>query len=123
QVYLYSNYLRYLTITVCDQFGDLIGSLYQGAEVSELSGCGGFASMNQPLTSASTYLDPTGTGQLFATVAADSFSANNWPKAGIAPPPAGCTTFPPVSVSVRVDGFDLNPAIVNRGFTICGNNS
>ncbi len=114
-------YVRFLTVTVCDQFGGLMGDLYQGAEVSELADCDGvYHSINQPLSASSTYLDPDGTGVGTTNVAAGSADAINWPTQPRNPIPAGCFTEPVESIQVKVDGFLLSPGIANRQWTICG---
>src|SRR6266404_3652041 len=121
QVRLMTIYVRFLTVTVCDQFGGLMGDLYQGAEVSELADCDGvYHSINQPLSASSTYLDPDGTGVGTTNVAAGSADAINWPTQPRNPIPAGCFTEPVESIQVKVDGFLLSPGIANRQWTICG---
>ncbi len=123
QVKLFTMYLRNLSITVCDQFGDLIGSLYQGAEISEFASCAlQYLSINQQLSSASTYIDPVGWGTYGVTVAAGSSQATNWPSAGKVAASIGCLTGNQ-TIDVKVDGFLLTPSIVNRTVDICGNGS
>jgi hypothetical protein len=121
QVQLSTIYVRILSITVRDQFDALIGDIYPGAEVSELSG-GSYHSINQSLTTSSTYSDPVGVSLASSVVAAGSSAANSWPTQAKIPAPAGC--FPDTqNIAVRVDGFNLNPAIANRMVEICGNGS
>ena len=119
QVALKTVYIRNLTITVCDQFGGLIGDLYQGAEISENSLLGVF-SINQFLTASSTYTDPVGFSVGPTVVAVGSSQANNWPTQPKLPFPSGTFT-DPQNISVFVDGFALNPAIANRTVTATGN--
>jgi hypothetical protein len=122
QVQLSTIYVRFLNVTVCDQFGGLIGELYQGAEVSEfVSRDGQFHSINQFLTSVSTYSDPEGAFVTATIVAAGSNAANQWPNQARKPAPSGCNLGPLESTRVKVDGFELSPAIDNRQWTLCGN--
>jgi hypothetical protein len=124
QVALSTIYVRFLSVTVCDQFGGLIGTLYQGAEVSEFNSCDSqFHTINQPLTSSSTYSDPDGAGVGTITVAAGSAQANSWPSQPRNPAPPGCNSGPVESIRVRVDGFELTPGIANRQWTLCGTGS
>lgn len=123
QVKLFTMYLRNLSITVCDQFGDLIGNLYQGAEISEFADCASqYLSINQQLSSASTYIDPIGIGTHGVIVAAGSNAANDWPSAAKVAVGNGCGT-DTQNIPVKVDGFLLTPSIVNRSLMICGNGS
>jgi hypothetical protein len=119
-VQLVTIYAHVLTVSVLDQFDGLIGDLYQGAELSEPLGPGGvFVSLNQPLSSASAFLDHVGIQWGTMTVSAGSSQANSWPSASRLPLPSGCATGTQ-TFDVKVDGFLLNPAIVNRMLTICG---
>lgn len=121
QVRLATMYERFLSVIVCEQFGALIGDLYQGAEVSEVAPCDGqWHSINQPLTSESTYSDPVGALIGNTQVARGSSAANSWLTAARIPWPVGCISSQPMFAAVRVDGFDLNPAVANRTVTICG---
>jgi len=115
QVELSTVYARFLTITVCDQFGGLIGNLYQGAEISENSPLG-IVSINQFLTSSSTYSDPVGTREICCNVTAGSATAQAWPSQPQIPLMQNGNFIQ--NISVFVDGFALSPAIVNRQVTI-----
>jgi hypothetical protein len=113
QVLLATIYVRFLNIIVWDQFGDTIGTLYQGALITE-----GGTSINQTLTMASTYADPTGIARFPAVnvVPAGSPAALAWPTQPLIPiPPGGVTVN--TSSPVEVDGFALSPAVVNRSAT------
>jgi hypothetical protein len=55
-VHLWTYYVTWQTITVLDQFGNTLNSIYQGSPVSEAGGIG----INQYLSAAGTYLDPVG---------------------------------------------------------------
>jgi hypothetical protein len=109
EVYLVTEYSRYLTITVKDQFDDLIGDIYEGAVISET------IPINQTLTSSSTYLDPVGylvEKPTSSIVKRNSSAASNWLSAPqLQIPITGSST---QNIDVRVDGFLLNPSIVNR---------
>jgi hypothetical protein len=110
-------YSRWLTITVWDQFKDPIGELYKGADITEHSG----VPNNTTLSKDSTYLDPSGVVVDFeirngaiVVIRANDQRAIDWPSQPKLPIP---TTYPatlPQSLSVEVDGFVLNPSIVNR---------
>ena len=124
QVRLATMYERFITVTVRDQFGGLIGGLYQGAEVSEIAPCDGqWHSINQPLSSVSTYQDPVGALIGNTLAARGSTAANNWLSAGKIAWPSGCISSQPQNFAVRVDGFNLSPAVANRVVTICGDNT
>lgn len=117
QVELSTIYARFLTITVLDQFGDLIGSTYEGAEVSEfVSADNSWHTINQVLTASSSYSDPVGTREICCTAAAGSSQAQSWPSQPTLPlTQNGSAT---QNIAVRVDGFDLSPGIVNRTLTV-----
>jgi len=122
---LVTFYGRFLNITVCDQFGGLIGDLYLGAEISELIG-GTPVSINQTLQSNSKYADPVGAELPNQTIGPNGVTSNAsaisaWPTAALIPFPNGSAKSDPQSVQVRVDGFILNPSIANRTVTIAGN--
>lgn len=123
QVWLVTGYYYFLTITVLDQFGGKIGDLYSGSTVTETwIGDGQNHNTNQNLTTNSTYTDPTGYGKPLYIwgnfVSATSTQAKDWVKATTPTLPLPIS---PVSwtdnLPVQVDGFDLNPAIVNRQIT------
>ena len=115
QVELSTIYVRFLTITVKDQFGDLIGDLYQGAEVSEAD-LGQLFSINQPLTAMSTYSDPVGTREVCCVVARGSAQANAWPSQPNIPLSQSGSA--PQNIDVFVDGFRLTPGIANRQVSV-----
>lgn len=120
---LITFYGRFLKITVCDQFGGLMGDLYMGAEISELVGTP--VSINQTLQSDSTYADPVGAelpNQNVGTngITSDATAISAWPTAALIPFPNTSATSDPQSVQVRVDGFILNPSIANRRVTVAG---
>lgn len=116
QVELVTIYVRFLQVRVVDQFGDSIGDLYQGADVSEddpTLGIG-FFPLNQSLHADSTYLDPVGTAREFrppAFVSPTSAAAIQWPSQPPLPMGSFNTT---QNIQVEVDGFLLNPGIVGR---------
>jgi Big-like domain-containing protein len=120
QVKLITGYYRFLNITVCDQFGGLMGDLYEGAEVSEFASCDNqYHSINQPLTTSSTYVDPTGLSASQtngSVVPAGSPEAQSWPSQPLITFQGSASNTD--NIGVRVDGFQLNPGIVNRQWTI-----
>jgi hypothetical protein len=117
-VFLATLLARVLTITVLDQFGDTIGGLYQGAKITELLVEPKFRPTNQDLTAASTYSDPVGAffTPPVSQVPANSPEANAWPSQPhvlpVQPDSGGSNPL------VRVDGFLLNPGVVNRTVVI-----
>ena len=110
-VALVTLYARNLTITVKDQFDDLIGDIYEGSAITEY----GTISINQNLTSSSTYIDSVSRYEekrFMPVVKRNSSDAMNWhnePKV-----PIQGTTSQTQNIDVRVDGFLLNPGIVSR---------
>jgi hypothetical protein len=120
-------YVRFLNIIVCDQFGALIGDVYgnPGAEVTEQAPDGSWVTINQYLTTNSTYSDPVGdrVPRTPSVVAKGSSDATSWLGARLLPYPSGCPTFAPQNISVRVDGFDLTPSVVDRRLALCGDGS
>jgi len=122
QVALATIYVRFLTVTVHDQFDDSLGDIYVNAEVSEVAGDGNYHSINQPLSASGTYLDPVGPSIGIRYVAAGSSEANNWPSAAKNPAPSGCNA-ETADVPVKVDGFLLNPSVETRTANLCGNGS
>jgi hypothetical protein len=113
KVSLQTIYVRYLTITVKDQFNNLIGDIYAGAVVTETIGAAN-VTINQPLTSASTYSDPVGLGIQHSIVDATSTAAANWPAQPLQPMVSASAT---QNIPVQVDGFILVPAISARTWT------
>jgi hypothetical protein len=126
-VELSTIYVRFLNIIVCDQFGALIGDVYgsPGAEVTEQAPDGSWVTINQYLTTNSTYSDPVGdrVPRTPSVVAKGSSDATSWLGARLLPYPSGCPTFAPQNISVRVDGFDLTPSVVDRRLALCGDGS
>jgi hypothetical protein len=59
QVALATIYMRFLSITVQDLWGDNVGELYQGSDITETDGTTRVA-INQTLSMAGTYTDPFG---------------------------------------------------------------
>jgi hypothetical protein len=123
QFSLVTVYIRKLTITVKDQFGDAIGDIYQGAEISEREeGTVLVFKINQSLTASGTYTDPVGFMEPSGTIVPISDPRiNAWPSQSKIPLRSG-TNSVPQRYSVFVDGFRLNPdpAITNRQVTVSG---
>ncbi len=118
---LVTVYIRWLVITVKDQFTDLIGDIYPDAEISEII-LSTPVSIHQHLTSTSTYIDPVGTFIGTAIVAAsDTTAINNWVNGSTKNPLPGADSFSQ-NLSVFVDNFRLrpDPAIANRTVTFSG---
>ena len=113
KVALQTIYARFLTITVKDQFNALIGDIYEGAEVTETLGASNI-SINQSLTSSSTYSDPVGEGILWGIVDAGSATANNWSTQSLQPMQSLTQT---ENIAVQVDGFTLVPGVNSRTWT------
>lgn len=116
-VVLATIYVKFLTITVNDQFNDPLGDLYAGASVSETAAGAGDVPINQNLTAAGTYSDPVGLAGFppVRVVPAGSPAALAWP--GAAPAPLPVTPTIRQDIAVQVDTFPLDPAIVNRQVT------
>jgi len=113
KVALQTIYARFLTITVKDQFNALIGDIYEGAEITETLGASN-VSINQTLTSSSTYSDPVGEGIVWGIVDAGSTTAKDWPTQSLQPMQSHMET---ESIPVQVDGFTLVPGINSRTWT------
>lgn len=113
EVELATIYARFLTITVKDQFNDLIGDIYAGAIVTETVGASN-VSINQSLTSSSTYSDPVGLKIHGSFVVAESTAAMNWPTQSLLPMVSATAT---QNIPVQVDGFTLVPGIATRTWT------
>lgn len=126
QFALVTIYMRFLTITVKDQFGALIGDIYPGAEISESPPppIVSVFKINQSLTAMSTYADPVGTKEGSTVVPAGVPQVASWPSQPKIPLQNGTQTGQP-QFSVFVDGFRLtpDPAISNRQITNTGNGS
>jgi glucodextranase-like protein len=113
-VALVTVYGKFLSVIVKDQFGDLIGDIYLGASVFETSLR---FPINQSIRSDSTYLDPVVVFEELnpgSVVPANSAAALTWPQQ---PPVLLTPETIPQNISVDVDGFVLNPGIVNRQIT------
>src|SRR5215471_7846092 len=119
---LVTVYLRWLTITVRDQFTDLIGDIYLNAEISEALGVSVY-SLHQHLTSTSTYVDPVGHFEGSTIVSAtDTTDINNWVNGSTMNPlPSGLSPSTQ-NLPVFVDNYRLkpDPAISNRTITYSG---
>ncbi len=115
RVALTTIYCRILTITVKDQFDALTGDVYLNAAITETLGSPPVTySINQSLTSGSTYSDPVCQIRFVNDVLAGSPAAASWTSEPLVPMvnESGSQNIP-----VQVDGFALSPAIVNRGWT------
>ena len=112
-VALVTTYVRFLTITVHDRWGQPIGDLYQGAAITETFG-GNNVAINQSLSANSTYPDPVGFVMILGAVPAGSPAAIAWPSAPLIPLAPATET---QNLPVQVDGFNLNPAIAGRVVT------
>jgi hypothetical protein len=123
QFALVTVYIRNLTIAVTDQFGDSIGDIYTGAEITErLANSVTPVKLNQSLTTSSTYTDPVGGfPRSGIVIPANDPRINTWPSQPKIPAPSGTNTNPQ-TFSVFVDGFRLNPdpAVNNRTITVVG---
>ena len=119
-VMLTTVYIRFLTITVHDRWNHPIGDLYAGAAVTETFGGSNFP-INQTLSANSTYLDPVGYPEGQQIVAAGSPAAIAWPSAPTNP--LSHNNSEVQNVAVQIDGFNLNPAIVNRTVTAVAPNN
>jgi len=115
QVALVTTYLRFVNVVVWDRFNEPIGTIYQGAEVFE------GVTINQFLSANSTYLDPVGFVEIDSIVQAGSAAAQAWPSQPLIPLQHTGSTVQ--NIAVQVDGFALNPAIVNRTVTLNPPNS
>lgn len=113
QVALATIFARFLTITVKDQCNNLVGDVYTGANVTETVGTSN-VSINQQLTSASTYSDPVGGLRTFSIVQRGSAAALGWPEQPLQPMVSGSET---QYIAVQVDGFTLVPGIADRTWT------
>jgi len=80
EVELVTAWFHWLTVTVEDQFGDVLDDIYDRAEVEERVSRVQF-DINQQLRGDGTYLDPVGVVSRPPTsrVRADSEAANEWP--------------------------------------------
>jgi hypothetical protein len=112
-VLLVTLYCRYLNIVVKDQFNELIGDVYAGAEITETRN-GQTLSANQFLSSHSSYGDYVGTFTEWGLALADSPTAQAWPNQPLLPVASSSGT---QNIPVQVDGFSLNPAVAGRVWT------
>jgi hypothetical protein len=128
QVVLVTAYYLPLQITVHDQFHQLVGDIYDGAAITETIQAGGImgAPINATLNSSSTYTDRVGadwkpqvnpiagwptTLTQQGIVPAGSEQANAWLSSQSLP----MQDHEEVQIAgVEVDGFPLNPGIVDR---------
>lgn len=96
-----------LSVPVTDQFDESLGTLYDGAKVTE--------DKNQPINvtvTSSAYTDWVGILAYYKTVKKNSPEVQAW----VASPNRAQAQGDPVeqNIPVQIDGFSLNPAIVNR---------
>lgn len=108
----------FMTIVVTDQFDEKVGALYLGSDITE-----GGTKINQKLNADSNYSDPVGVGQPIPDINNGNGMFWNWndPNLQQALKPEN-NPFVPFENSpwifkneaVEVDGFPLNPGIVNR---------
>lgn len=103
-------YLKTLTLTVNDQFGDRLDAIYAGTQVTE-----GGDPINQQMTAVGAYDDPVGPLVFIGQVAEADGDA-----AVLQLPVQNAPNVPstPVTKGVEVGGHSLNPAIVNRTVTL-----
>ncbi len=118
KVLLVTIYMRFLTITVTDQFDEAVGDLYLGAEITEIYPGQSEIAINQALTASSTYTDPVGRAEHNGEIVdAGSTRAQDWINdAQIPMRPCLSET---QNITVRVDGNELNPSIANRHIDTC----
>ena len=83
---LVTAWFHWLTVTVEDQFGDVLDDLYQGVEVRE-RWSGIALEINQSLNATGTYQDPVGVVRTRQPwhVLANSQAAQDWPQAQTLP--------------------------------------
>ena len=96
-----------------DQFGGSLGDIYEGAQIAEVLGGVTYGFYNN-LSSSGKYLDPVGAGSEGDIVDAGSTVAATWYAQPMIPMSAKTTS---QNIPVKVDGFTLNPSIVNRVWT------
>lgn len=114
EVLLCTVYVRYLSIVVHDQFGASIGDVYLGAKVAEILQ-GQTVDNGITLSASSSYLDPVGTCRHNNDIVdAGSTAATTWWSQPMLPMVNNSAT---QNIPVLVDGFTLNPSIVNRTWT------
>lgn len=131
---LVTYYQRFLKIEVVDQYGEPVGKIYEGAMVEELIDpkTKKFAPINQRLQSDSTYLDPVGIIVPKVDIRTQQPVIVNYPSvestAWENPSPNDPNNQPIIltsldiagskpeiqNITVRVDGFELNPSVKNR---------
>jgi hypothetical protein len=106
-----------LTITVWDQFGNNLSSIYNGQDVEE-NGSGSFLPINTTINNGQ-YSDWVGfyvqSQQTPNPCLGTSPEAQNWPNAAILQIPNSGPT--PSDPQVQVAGFTLGPGIQNRSVT------
>jgi hypothetical protein len=116
-VALTTIYVRFLTITVTDQFDNLIGDIYQGATITETIQ-GQIRSINQTLGSTSTYLDPCGSVEPRpneSVVPEDDPLVTTWPTAAQVTLTSKSNS--PIDYPVQVDGLTLSPGLSGRTYS------
>ncbi|MBI4747446.1 MAG: hypothetical protein HY774_03115 [Acidobacteria bacterium] len=121
---LVTLYARKLKVTLWDQFGKKLGTLYDGAEIFErFEDESSFQTINQFITEglyydivgnpSPGYLEP---GVLAFIAATDQTSLNNWKKQAKLPPTPGSDI---QEIYIRIDGFELETK-VSRTITLTG---
>jgi hypothetical protein len=115
KVELLTLYTRTLNVPVVDKWGNSIGDLYAGAVITEND-----VDIGVTLTSTSTYPDIVGPGidrdyPLITFRDPNDPVVKTWLTDSPTPLSQGGTSTQ--NISVKVDGFALNPAVVNRTFT------
>ena len=118
QVLLRTDYTEYLTITVADQFGNALSSIYAGAAVFE----DGY-NINQALAAGGTYQDPVGGGtpdsvannplstSLNGVYAANDPNVGLWSTETLLPMLAGTGT---QNYGISIGTVALQTGIINR---------
>ena len=111
-VWLLTNYYRLITIKVLDQFGDPVGDLYEGSQISEDASGLPRTPINRMLASDSTYQDPAGFAARTVKLARTDPQAQAWPTKP--PVDSGAVPTQTDTFTVVVDGFPLTPAVVRQ---------
>ncbi|MFH0938869.1 MAG: hypothetical protein V1899_06275, partial [Planctomycetota bacterium] len=110
---LITNYDQELQVSVVDQFGETIGDLYKGSAITEYSA---MIPINQILQPDSTYVDLVGRYEdknyVRTMVLTTSTDAITWPTDPVMLLQRSNPL--PQNIPVQVDGFSLNPAVINR---------
>lgn len=108
---LITRYGTTMTISVLDQFGKILGSIFAGMPVTE-----GGIPIKQTMTAGGTYSDPV--AEIFPkdpviVLITDTTEINNWTNSSV---PAIKTDHESVNRAVEVGDQGLSPAVVNRGY-------